>query len=225
MSLQTKRSPLTTSGPSTFRPRRRWLVCVGVPPKASAGSPYRFGRGRSKNCPLAGHVPMNLLHPKRCHPAELAVRQAPRDKPFHRAIDGLPTGLEGARGVSPTEPPRPPRQEAHHGAGYGPLSVTPGNMLDDDPMLGTAHAPGCVAEIGRDPPQGHKQPTLLLQAVVAGRGALAARAAPTDSAMWLDADLDGLGLLLATMQAYLAVDETDEALHPIQNGLKLQLNG
>ena len=43
--------------------------------------------------------------------------------------------------------------------------------------------------------------------------------------MRLNADLDGLGLLLATVQPYLVVHETDEALHTIQNGLNLQLNG
>ena len=45
--------------------------------------------------------------------------------------------------------------------------------------------------------------------------------------MRLDADLDleGLGLLLAAVQAHLAVHETEEALHPIQNGLNLQWNG
>jgi hypothetical protein len=43
--------------------------------------------------------------------------------------------------------------------------------------------------------------------------------------MRLYADLDGLGLLLAAVQAYLVVHETDEALHAIQNGLNLQLNG
>jgi hypothetical protein len=43
--------------------------------------------------------------------------------------------------------------------------------------------------------------------------------------MRLYADLDGLGLLLVAVQAHLAVHETDEALHTIQNGLNLQLNG
>ena len=43
--------------------------------------------------------------------------------------------------------------------------------------------------------------------------------------MRLYPDLDQLRLLLAAMQAHLAVDETDEALHTIQNGLNLQLNG
>jgi hypothetical protein len=43
--------------------------------------------------------------------------------------------------------------------------------------------------------------------------------------MRLDADLDKLGLLLAAMHAHLAVHETDETLHTIQNGLNLQLNG
>jgi hypothetical protein len=45
--------------------------------------------------------------------------------------------------------------------------------------------------------------------------------------MRLDADLnlDGFRLPLAADQAHLAVHETDKALHPIQNGLNLQLNG
>jgi hypothetical protein len=43
--------------------------------------------------------------------------------------------------------------------------------------------------------------------------------------MGLDGDLEGIGLLLLTMQAHLAENEADEVLHPIQNGLKLQLNG
>ena len=65
----------------------------------------------------------------------------------------------------------------------------------------------------------------LLEAVIARGWPLAARTAPAYSGMWLDADLDGLGLLLGAMHAHLAVDETDEALHTIQNGLNLQLNG
>jgi len=40
-----------------------------------------------------------------------------------------------------------------------------------------------------------------------------------------DFDLDRLWLLLAALPAHLAEYETDEALHTIQNGLKLQLNG
>ena len=43
--------------------------------------------------------------------------------------------------------------------------------------------------------------------------------------MGLDANLDGLGLLLRAMHAHLVVNETDEALHTIQNSLNLQLNG
>ena len=43
--------------------------------------------------------------------------------------------------------------------------------------------------------------------------------------MRLYADLDELGLLLAAMHAHRAVHKTDEALHLIQNGLNLQLNG
>jgi hypothetical protein len=38
-------------------------------------------------------------------------------------------------------------------------------------------------------------------------------------------DLDRLRFALVAMQAHLAVYEADEPLHPIQNGLNLQLNG
>src|SRR5580700_3956188 len=43
--------------------------------------------------------------------------------------------------------------------------------------------------------------------------------------MRLYTDLDGFGLLLVPVPAHLAVHETYEALHAIQNGLNLQLNG
>jgi hypothetical protein len=45
--------------------------------------------------------------------------------------------------------------------------------------------------------------------------------------MRLDAnlDLDGLWLLFLAMQAHLAEYESHKMLHPIQNGLNLQLNG
>jgi hypothetical protein len=43
--------------------------------------------------------------------------------------------------------------------------------------------------------------------------------------MWLQGDLDERRLLAAAVQAHFPVDETDETLHAIQNGLKLQLNG
>ena len=40
-----------------------------------------------------------------------------------------------------------------------------------------------------------------------------------------DLDLDGLWLLPMAMQTHLVEYESDEVLHPIQNGLNLQLNG
>jgi hypothetical protein len=98
-------------------------------------------------------------------------------------------------------------------------------VLDNHPMLGTGYTPGWVAKIGRNPPQRHKKPAPLRQAVIARRRPLAARTAPAYAAMRLYPDLDQLGLLLGAMQAHLAVDETDEALHTIQNGFNLQLNG
>src|SRR5258707_415573 len=104
---------------------------------------------------------MNLVHSDRLHAAQFAVRQAVLNKPVDRTIDCLPTGLEGARGFSPTEPSRPARQKTHHGAGHRTLALRPGNVLDDAPLLGTLHPPWRVAEKGGDAPQGNKQPAPL----------------------------------------------------------------
>ena len=130
-----------------------------------------------------------------------------------------------ARAVSKQQPARPARQESHHGAGQRALAVAPGNVLDDHAVLGTMDPPGRVTEVGGDAPKGHKQPAPLVQAVVGGRGLLAARTAAADTGMGFYADLDGIGLLLLAKQAHLAENETDEVLHEIQNSLNLQLNG
>ena len=164
---------------------------------------------------------MNLVHPDGFDTAQLAVRQAPLHKPFHRPIHRFPTGLERLRRFPPTEPSRPARQESHHGAGHRTLAVAPGNVLDYDPMLGTLHPPGCVAKEGRDPPQGHKQPAPLGQAVIARRRPLAARTAPAYPRMRLHGDHDRLRPALLAMHAHLSVDKADETLHPIQDGLNL----
>jgi hypothetical protein len=168
---------------------------------------------------------MDFVYPDGLDSAQLAVRQAPLDKPLHRAIHGFPTGLESARGFPPTEPARPARQEPHHGAGHRALAVAPGHVLDHDPVLGAVDAPGRIVEIGRNPPQRDEQPTADVQTVVAWRRLLTARTAAADSGMRLDTDLDEIGLVRLSMQADLAIDKADEALHAIQNRLNLQLNG
>ena len=193
MSLHTKRSPLTTSGPKALRPRRN-VACERRRPTQS----------KRRHCcvdliddgqeviRLQTASPMNLVHPDGFHTAQLAVSQAPLHKPFHRPIHRFPTGLERPRRLPPTESSRPARQESHHGASDRTFAVAPGNVLDDDPMFGARHPPGCVAKEGRDPPQGHKQPTPLGQAVIARRGPLAARATPAYPRMRFHGDQDRL---------------------------------
>jgi len=97
-------------------------------------------------------APVNLIHSDGFDSTQLAVRQAPLDKPFHRAIDGFPTGLEHPRRFPPTQSPRPPRQESHHGAGNRTFAVTPRDMLDDDAVRGTLHTARRIAEPGGDAP-------------------------------------------------------------------------
>jgi hypothetical protein len=53
--------------------------------------------------------PMDLIDSDGFDPLQLAMRQAPLDKPFHRSIHRFPTGLEGPRRFPPTQPPRPAR--------------------------------------------------------------------------------------------------------------------
>jgi hypothetical protein len=50
---------------------------------------------------------MNLVYADGSDPVQLAVRQAPLDKPFHRPKDRFPTSLEGARGFPSTQPTSP----------------------------------------------------------------------------------------------------------------------
>jgi hypothetical protein len=69
------------------------------------------------------------------HALELAMSQAPGDKPFHRAIDRLPTGPEHPGRLPPAQPSRPARQESHHRAAHRAPAVAPREVLDDQAML------------------------------------------------------------------------------------------
>jgi hypothetical protein len=118
-------------------------------------------------------APMNLVHADGLNVFQFPTGQAPVDKPFHRAIDAFPTGVEGPRCLAPGQPPGPPAQKAHHGQGDRPLPFAPGNMLDHDPMRRTVHTPRGVEEPRANPPQRHKQPRPFWKSVVTG-GRLAA---------------------------------------------------
>ena len=78
MSLHTKRSPLTTSGPSAFRPRRS-VACERRRPTHSKRRHCAVDlvdHGQKVVC-LQAVAPMNLVHPDGFDPAQFAVRQAP----------------------------------------------------------------------------------------------------------------------------------------------------
>ncbi len=108
---------------------------------------------------------MDFVHPNRLDAFELAVGQAPVDKPRHRPIDAFPTGAK-APGRFPPGQPRPAGKEAHHGAGHRPLALTPGHLLDHHPVLRTLHPPGRIAKPSDDAPQRHEQPPALRQSII-----------------------------------------------------------
>jgi hypothetical protein len=97
-------------------------------------------------------------------------------------------------------------------------------MLHYDPMLGALDPSWCVIKVGGDSPERYKQPTPLWQAVITGCRALATRTAPPDSTMRLYHDLNRLRFALAATQEDFAVNKSDKMLHPIQEGLNLELN-
>src|SRR5271167_374613 len=169
-------------------------------------------------------APMNLVHAQRFHSLQLAVGQAPLHEPFHRAIHRFPTGLEDLRRLSPTQSPRPAGQEAHHGAGHRTFAVTPGNLLHHHAMRGTLYSPRSVAKPGRDTPQRHKLPAPFRQTVIARCRSLAQGAAPANTAMRRDPDLNEVRLPLAALHLYLFVHEARKTLYSIQDGFNLQLN-
>jgi len=170
---------------------------------------------------LQAASPMNLVHSDRLDPAQFPVCQAPLDKPFHRPIHRLPTGLEGSRRFPPTQTSRPARQKPQHGAGHRTLPIAPRNVFDYYPVLGTLHPPWRIAKVGGDAPQWHEEPAPLGQAVIARCRFLTTRTAPTYAGMRLYSDLDRLRSLRAAKHADLLIYEPYETLHLIQDGLNL----
>src|SRR6266851_8617213 len=92
-------------------------------------------------------------------------------------------------------------------------------------MLGTFHPPGYVHEIGGDPPHRHKQPAPFFQPVITWGRLLTLRTFAADAAVRLYEDFDRPQPAFAVLpQPDVRVDETHKRLHPIQDGLKLELN-
>src|SRR5664280_1122367 len=220
-----KAQPLDQFRPQRLQPapQRRLRPSFPDPQQTSARRVDLIDHGQEvvRPQPVA---PMNLVHAQRFHPQQLALGQAPLHEPFHRAIDRFPTSLEYLRRFSPTQPPRPAGQKAHHGAGHRTFAVTPGNLLHHHAMRGTLDPPRGVAIPGRDSPQRHKLPASFRQTVIARCRSLAQRAAPAHTAMRRDPDLNEVRLPSAAMHPYLFVHETRKTLYSIQDGFNLQLN-
>src|SRR6202051_4697578 len=162
---------------------------------------------------------MDLIHPNRLNAIQLSRGQAFLNKPFHRAIHRFPAGQKHLCGLSPAQPPSPAGQKTHHGASHRTLSVAPRNVLDHHPMLATLDATRCVTEVRRNPPQWNKRPAAFRQSVIARRWPLALRAAPTDTTMWLQYDVDPLWPALVTIHLHLFIHEAHKTLNSIQDGL------
>jgi hypothetical protein len=97
-------------------------------------------------------------------------------------------------------------------------------MLHHDPMLNTLHPPRRISEADRYPPQRYKIPVAFRQPVIARSSNQALRAACTHPTVRRQGDLDQRCISAQRAHAYILVDESDKALHPIQDGLKLYLN-
>src|SRR5450759_4533805 len=72
-------------------------------------------------------------------------------------------------------------------------------------MLGALHPPRGVAKPGWDSPQRHKLPAPFRQTVIARCRSLAQRAAPANTTVRRDPNLNGLRLPRATMQLHLCL--------------------
>src|SRR5262249_42149035 len=82
-------------------PGAGWLECpLSHPQQPSTMSVDLVNHGQEIVGPLT-LAPMKLVHADGANVFQLAVRQAPLDKPFHRAKDAFPTGSEGPRRLHP----------------------------------------------------------------------------------------------------------------------------
>jgi len=112
-------------------------------------------------------APMDLVDADGLDTAQFSILQAPLDKPFDRAVDGLPTGPEHACGFAPRQAPRPSRQERHHRRRDRAFAIAPGKVLDHDPMFGALDPTGGIEEEHWDGPQRDEAPAPFGKAVIA----------------------------------------------------------
>src|SRR5208283_866064 len=103
-------------------------------------------------------------------------------------------------------------------------AVAPDCRRPTSAMLGTLDPPRDVAIPGGDSPQRHKLPAPFRQTVIARCRSLAQRAAPANTAMRRDPDLNEVRLPLVAVHLYLFIDEARKTLYSIQDGFNLQLN-
>ncbi len=147
MSLQTKRSPLTTGSPKAAKPRRR--VAFGAPP------PTHNSR-RARAVDLVDHrqeiirplalAPMISSTPIDSMPLELAAGQAPLDKPRHRAINAFPTGAKNP-GPSPAKTAAAPSGKGSTSWRGSPAACPhPGHLLDHHAVFRAVDPPGRHSE-------------------------------------------------------------------------------
>jgi hypothetical protein len=169
-------------------------------------------------------APVDLVNPDRMHSRQLSMGQAPFHKPLHRMPDRFPTGLESSGRVPPRQPPRPAGQKPHHRRGHRPLALTPGYVLDAQPVLRTFHAPGRVEEVDDNAPQRHEQPASLGQLVIARTRLQAPGALAPDPRVRRKLHRDPQRTARA-QQPDALVNESHKMLNSIQDRLNLQLSG
>src|SRR3974390_2787398 len=95
-------------------------------------------------------APMDFVNANRSNSLQHAMGQSPLHEPFHRVINGSPTGWKGPSRLSPGKSPRPAGQKSHHRGGHRPLALVPGDMLDSYSMLRALHSARTVEEMDDD---------------------------------------------------------------------------
>jgi len=170
--------------------------------------------------PLA---PVNLVDPDGMHGLQDAVSQTPLDKPIHRAVDRFPTDAKSPGRFAPRQALGPLSQEVHQRNTGLTFALTPGEVLDPDPVLGTVDPARRIAQVCRDAPQGHEAPGAFGQPVVA-RSRLLAQGTPTlDRSVGLQIDVDAQRGT-SSAEPDLPIDKAGETLNPVEDGLNVQLN-